>query len=426
MDFDPSWLLLGLPIAFVLGWLASRFDLRQFRLENRQAPKAYFRGLNFLLNEQQDQAIDAFIEAVQSDPDTQELHFALGNLFRRRGDYQRAVRVHEHLLSRGDLSRADRVRAQHALAQDFLRAGLLDRAEAALQKLEGTPFQDESRLALLAIYERSREWSHAANVAQKLDAGALASFSTRRAHHLCEQAAERVARGETDAASALLAEAATLAPQAPRPGIDMASLQMLGGHGGQGGNPAAAFDTLMRLVDSAPASMPLYAPLLQQAALACDRQEAAIACLQRSYAEAASIDVLEALIGLGAQPITDDAAATTSGDSAIIPSTDAPTLSSIGAGARPTAAGTQPDARQGYIAHLARHSSLIAASRWLAGERFEEEAAHPLVQRALDQAARPLLRYRCAACGFEANQHFWHCPGCQAWDSYPARRVEEL
>ena len=105
MDSDFSWLLLGYPLAFVLGWLASRFDLRQLKLENRQAPKAYFRGLNFLLNEQQDQAIDAFIEAVQNDPDTQELHFALGNLFRRRGEYQRAVRVHEHLLGRGDLSR---------------------------------------------------------------------------------------------------------------------------------------------------------------------------------------------------------------------------------------------------------------------------------------------------------------------------------
>ncbi len=108
MEFDLGWILLGLPLAFVLGWLASRFDLRQLRLENRRAPKAYFRGLNYLLNEQQDQAIDAFIEAVQIDPDTSELHFALGNLFRRRGEYQRAVRVHEHLLSRGDLSPTDR------------------------------------------------------------------------------------------------------------------------------------------------------------------------------------------------------------------------------------------------------------------------------------------------------------------------------
>ena len=125
MDFDIYWILLGLPVAFALGWLASRLDFRQLRIDNRQAPRAYFKGLNFLLNEQQDQAIDAFIEAVQNDPDTSELHFALGNLFRRRGEYERAVRVHEHLLSRADLSRTDRERAQHALALDFLKAGLL-------------------------------------------------------------------------------------------------------------------------------------------------------------------------------------------------------------------------------------------------------------------------------------------------------------
>ena len=81
MDLDIGWIFLGLPMAFGLGWLASRFDLRQLRMENRSNPKAYFKGLNYLLNEQQDQAIDAFIEAVQRDPDTSELHFALGNCF---------------------------------------------------------------------------------------------------------------------------------------------------------------------------------------------------------------------------------------------------------------------------------------------------------------------------------------------------------
>src|ERR1700709_1388016 len=167
MDFDLTWLLWGLPIAFGLGWLASRLDLRQLRLENRRAPKAYFRGLNFLLNEQQDKAIDAFIEAVQNDPDTAGLHFALGNLFRRRGEYERAVRVHQHLLSRGDLSTADRHRAQHALALDYLQAGLLDRAEEALRKLEGTPYAGQALLELLSIYERSRDWVQAAEVSRK-------------------------------------------------------------------------------------------------------------------------------------------------------------------------------------------------------------------------------------------------------------------
>ena len=392
MDFDPSWLLISLPVAFVLGWLASRFDIRQLKLENRQAPKAYFRGLNFLLNEQQDQAIDAFIEAVQNDPDTQELHFALGNLFRRRGEYQRAVRVHEHLLGRGDLSRADRERAQHALAQDFLRAGLLDRAEAALQKLEGTRYENEARLSLLAIYERSREWAQAADVAQKLDESDQASYATRRAHHLCEQATERVAAGELPAAAKLLAQAVELAPQAPRPAIDTANLQL------RNGDAAAAFDMLVALSDTAPLALPLYAAALQQAAVAAHREAEALALLQRRYAESPSIDVLEALIALGGTP-----SATAADDE------------------------QQPPApRDGYIAHLAHQPSLVAASRWLAGEKFEHEQFHPQVQRALDQATRPLMRYRCAACGFEAHQYFWHCPGCQAWDSYPPRRVEEL
>ena len=394
MDFDLSWLLLGLPLAFVLGWLASRFDLRQLKLENRQAPKAYFRGLNFLLNEQQDQAIDAFIEAVQNDPDTQELHFALGNLFRRRGEYQRAVRVHEHLLGRGDLSRADRDRAQHALAQDFLRAGLLDRAEAALQKLEGTRYENEARLSLLAIYERSREWTQAAGVAQKLDEAEQASYSVRRAHHLCERAAEQVAAGDVQGAAQVLEQAVALAPQAPRPAIDTAALQL------RNGDSAGAYDTLAALCETAPLALPLYAGMLQQAAVASQRGGEALLMLQRRYAESPSIDVLEAIMALGGTPILpDDIAAEAS---------------------------TPPEPRDGYIAHLIHHPSLVAASRWLAGERFAHEQYRQPVQRTLDQATRPLMRYRCAACGFEAHQHFWHCPGCQAWDSYPPRRVEEL
>ena len=388
MDFDLSWILLGLPVAFVLGWLASRFDLRQLRLENRQAPKAYFRGLNFLLNEQQDQAIDAFIEAVQSDPDTQELHFALGNLFRRRGEYQRAVRVHEHLLSRGDLSRADRDRAQNALAKDFLHAGLLDRAEAALQKLEGTRFENEARLALLAIYERSREWGQAASVAQKLDESEQGSYGARRAHYLCEQAAERVAAGALEDARSLLQQAVLIAPQAPRPAIDTAALQLRSGEAG------AAFETLLTLIEIAPLTLPLYAALLQQAATASQQTGTALALLQTRYAQAPSIDVLEAIVALGGS---------------LEPGNE-----------------TAPQPRDSYIAHLQQQPSLIAATRWLAGEPFQREAFHPPVQRALEQAVRPLMRYRCAACGFEAHQYFWHCPGCQAWDSYPPRRVEEL
>ncbi len=377
MDFDLSWLLWGLPLAFVLGWVASRLDLRQLRIENRQAPKAYFRGLNFLLNEQQDQAIDAFIEAVRNDPDTSELHFALGNLFRRRGEYDRAVRVHEHLLSRGDLSREDRDRAQHALALDFLKAGLLDRAEDALRKLEGTAHEAQALLALLAIYERTRDWQAASDTARKLASSGNGDFSGRLAHYLCEQAAE----APPAQAEALLREAQSIAPNTARPGLDLAALQQ------RAGDPSAALATLSALAQDVPLAMGLIARPLAEAALACHREAQARALLETSLTQSPSLDVMDALALL---------------------------------------APTDQARREAYLHQLHREPSLVAASRWLADEPLAAAEVKPLVQRALDHAAKPLSRYRCAACGFEANRHFWQCPGCQAWDSYPARRVEEL
>ena len=389
MDFDFSWVLLGLPLAFGLGWLASKFDVRQMRFENRQAPKAYFRGLNFLLNEQQDQAIDAFIEAVQNDPDTSELHFALGNLFRRRGEYERAVRVHEHLLSRGDLSSADRARAQHALALDFLKAGLLDRAEAALQKLEGTAFESQARMALLANYERSRDWAQAAETAQQLQNSDQGSFSPRLAHYLCEQAAAKVVAGQRAQAVELLRLAIDTAPAAPRARMDLSQLQT------QMGDTAAAFETLSQALTFAPTATPLFAAQLAQAAMTSHRAPEALTALKAAYTEHASLDVLEAIVSLEASLPT-------------------------------PAGGPHQSARDWYVHHLEREPSLVAAAKWIAGEKLEHEQFHPQVQRALDHAVKPLTRYRCAACGFEAKQHFWQCPGCQTWDSYPARRVEEL
>lgn len=385
MEFDLSWILLGFPLAFGLGWLASRFDLRQLREENRRAPKAYFKGLNYLLNEQQDQAIDAFIEAVQNDPDTSELHFALGNLFRRRGEYNRAVRVHEHLLSRGDLSRADRERAQHALALDFLKAGLLDRAEDALRRLEGTPFENQARLALLAIYERSRDWPQAAAIASKMQGLHQGDFGPRQAHYLCEQALAHAAQGDLAAAQRQLEEAIAAAPAAPRARIELARLLQ------RRGDAAGALATLLRLAEDAPIALPLAAALLVELAGATGRTDEVRALLLRHYEQSHSLDLLEGIVAL---------------DTA--------------------SAGSHGPAREWYVRHLEAEPSLVAAAKWLANEHFDHEEFHPQVQRALDAATKPLTRYRCAACGFEARQHFWQCPGCQSWDSYPARRVEEL
>ena len=384
MEFDLGWILLGLPLAFGLGWMSSRLDLRQLRLENRQNPKAYFKGLNHLLNEQQDQAIDAFIEAVQQDPDTSELHFALGNLFRRRGEFERAVRVHQHLLSRGDLSTADHDRARYSLALDFLKAGLLDRAEATLRQLDASAYATQARIALLGIYERSRDWPHAADMAGQLSQSGQGNFDVRHAHYLCEQSASLSA--DPVAAEALLRQAMQLAPGNAHAYMALAALQQ------KQHQPQQALDTLMQAARSVPQAVPLMASQLASWAGPLQREAEVLTLLRDHYTQTGSLDVLEALIHIEAN------------------AKDAHT----------------PHQAERYAQHLQREPSLTVASRWIRHEALTHEEHREAFQRALDRAAQPLQRYRCAACGFEAQQHFWQCPGCQNWDSYPPRRIEEL
>jgi lipopolysaccharide biosynthesis regulator YciM len=385
MEFDPRWLLFVLPAAFALGWLASKLDTRQWKREQRDAPKAYFKGLNLLLNEQQDKAIDAFIEAVQNDPDTSELHFALGNLFRRRGEYERAVRVHQHLLQRGDLPRADRERAQYALAQDFFKAGLFDRAEEAYAALQGTAFENEAQLALLSLYERSREWRKAVEVARALEQGGTASFASRIAHYLCELALEAQARHRDEEAQGLLAEARKVAPRAARAHV-LAGQMLARRH-----QPEQAMAAYSELLALNPEAFGLVAGDYADAALASAKPELAgraLTTLAAQYQRAPGMPLLQAIARL-----------------------------------EPEAA----QQRQRLGRHLREHPSLSAVRSLLnlSGAKLNEDET-PLVVGALDRAARPLLRYRCAACGFEAAHYFWQCPGCLNWDTYPPRHVEEL
>lgn len=382
MDFDLQWLLLGLPVAFALGWLASRIDLRQWKREQKESPKAYYQGLNLLLNEQHDKAIDAFIEAVQHDPDTSDLHFALGNLFRRRGEYERAVRVHEHLLQRADLPTAERERAQHALAQDFMKAGLFDRAQQAFEALEGTVFDTEARLALLALHERSREWRAAAEVAARLERSGSGSFASRIAHHWCELAAEADARQQTSEADEALQRAREVAPQSPRP------LIMAGQRARARGDHRDALQQWGTLMVAHPAAFNLVATDYADSAKALGDTEAALERLEALHRRTPSGDLLAAIGRLD---------------------------------------GNAARQRERVLAHLQQQGSLSAAQALLAApdatlEGSEAKALHDAVAR----AARPLHRYRCAACAFEAQNYFWQCPGCLNWDTYPPLRQDDL
>jgi lipopolysaccharide biosynthesis regulator YciM len=377
MDFDLQWILLALPIAFALGWIGSRIDLRQWRREQKSSPKAYYKGLNLLLNEQQDKAIDAFIEAVQGDPDTTELHFALGNLFRRRGEVERAVRVHQHLVQRADLSAKERERAQHALAQDYLKAGLFDRAEAAYRSLEGTPFDTEARLALLQLHERSRDWRAAVDDASRLETAGSGSFASRTAHHWCELAIEADDRGEGAQAEVALARAREVAPGSPRPWVQA------GQRLARSGRHAEALRTWNELRARHPAAFTLVAEDHARSALAAGVADEALADLQALYAQQPSLDVLRAIDTLDTDPLR---------------------------------------TRQRHVAYLALQPTLSAAAAVLRDEPDSPSG----VLAAVEIAASPLQRYRCAACGFEAQHYFWQCPGCLSWDSYPPQRVEDM
>jgi lipopolysaccharide biosynthesis regulator YciM len=377
-EFDIQWLLIGLPVAFALGWIGSRIDLRQWRREQRAQPKAVFKGLNLLLNEQPDKAIDAFIEAVQNDPDTSELHFALGNLFRRRGEFERAIRVHEHLLQRADLPAAERERAQHALAQDFMKAGLFDRAEQAFKALDGTPYATESRLALLQLHERARDWRAAADDAAQLEKAGAGSFAARIAHHWCELALEAEARGDEAAAGAALARAREAAPAAARPWVQT------GQYHARAGRHAEALTAGNQLRQRHSAAFPLVAAEYAASAKAIAQSGEALASLQALHAQQASTDVMAAIVAL-------------EGDAA--------------------------RARARHAEQLARSPTLAAAAAVLR-DRAEDETGRALAS-VVEKAAAPLARYRCAACGFEAQRHFWQCPGCLTWDSFPPQRIED-
>ena len=143
MDFQVYWLL-ALPVFFGLGWLAARVDIRHLLTESRALPASYFKGLNLLLNEQPDKAIESFIEVARAEQQTVELQFALGGLFRRRGEVDRATRMHQNLVERTDLGPQQRTEALYELALDFLKAGLLDRAEPLFEKLKDSDYEESA------------------------------------------------------------------------------------------------------------------------------------------------------------------------------------------------------------------------------------------------------------------------------------------
>jgi lipopolysaccharide biosynthesis regulator YciM len=228
MEFE-FWWLLAFPLFFAFGWLAARVDIKQLLSESRAMPLSYFKGLNFLLNEQPDKAIEAFIEVVKVDPQTIELHFALGSLFRRRGEVERAIRMHENLLERADLAPEQKRLALYELAQDYLRAGLLDRAEELFGKLQGTQHEQQALKFLLEIYEQEKDWAKAIETSRKMDMVTGQSSAKDIANFYCELAAVEMTHSGWEAAQGYLREALNVNRKCARASILFGDIDMAQG-----------------------------------------------------------------------------------------------------------------------------------------------------------------------------------------------------
>jgi lipopolysaccharide biosynthesis regulator YciM len=387
MEFE-IWWLLGIPVFFALGWIAARVDIKQLVSESRSLPRGYFKGLNFLLNEQPDKAIDAFIEIVKLDPETAEMHFALGNLFRRRGETERAIRVHQNLLSRPDLPIEQQVHAQYELGMDYLKAGLLDRAEETFNLLVDTQYGVQARRALLEIFQREKEWRRAITAAEGLQESGAGAQHKEIAQFYCELAQDALVHMQPADAMQLLDKAL----QADRKNVR--ATMLYGDAQTAQGDIEGALKTWRRVEQQSVPHVALVAARLMDGYRKVGRPQEGVNLLRSYLSEASSIDLIEVVF------------------KAVIE------LNGVDA------------AKQLVVEELRRNPTLLGLDKLLEARLMDAPAnvweELSMVKNLVHGYTQKLARYQCSHCGFKARQYYWQCPGCSKWETYPPRRTEEL
>ena len=384
-EFFEYWQLLLIPVFFGLGWAAARVDIRQVVHESRALPRSYFQGLNFLLNEQPDKAIDSFLEVAKIDPQTVELHFALGNLFRRRGETERAIRMHQNLIDRGDLDDTFRLHALSELGQDYLKAGLLDRAEEIFNKLLGTPFEEEAKRNLLEIYQVEKEWLKAIEIAKELP-----DVASQRdiAEYYCELAANEIMRSRPDGARGYLETAMQQNRKCVRASLLQGDLLL------QEGRTEDAIAAWQRIEQQDPAYLALVAQRLLESYRKLERRDEGIALLRGYLERYPSLDLLDVVYQL--------------------------VLESEGA----------ESAYRLVRDELQRNPTLLGLEKLMSARlplaAPESQPDIELAKTIVQSYTKRLSRYQCDNCGFKARQFYWRCPACGGWETYPPRRSEEF
>jgi lipopolysaccharide biosynthesis regulator YciM len=387
MEFEIWWLLF-IPIFFILGWITARVDIKQLLSESRSLPRGYFNGLNFLLNDQHDKAIDAFIEVLKLDPETIELHFALGNLFRRRGETERAIRVHQNLLVRPDLPQEQQAHANYELGQDYLKAGLFDRAEETFGLLLNSSYSAEARRALLDIYQREKEWVRAIEAAVALQESGAGTRQKEIAQFYCELAQDEILNARMDAAIEFLEKAHITDRNNVRATILRGDIYLTANQ------PENALQTWRRVEQQSTPHVSLVAQRIMDLYKTLQRSQEGINLLKNYLEQAPSIDLLEVLYQASLEVEGRDAAT----HIVLEELRRSPTL-------------------------LGLEKLLDARMLQVSPDRLQELS---MVKNLVHGYAKKLARYQCSHCGFKARQFYWQCPGCNRWETYAPRRTEEL
>jgi lipopolysaccharide biosynthesis regulator YciM len=388
-----AWLLL-LPVMFGIGWLAARWDLRlenlMYERERMRQQRSTFKGLSLLLNEQPDQAIETLVKIAQLDPETVELHFSLGNLFRRRGETERAIRIHQHLANRDDLKPRDRDHAAYELGRDFLRAGLLDRAEASLNRVGNGKYAEPAKESLLEMYQIEHDWKKAIIAASELEGLQDKSHHTEIAQFHCELGQEALRRKDLAEAEQSIQRALQAVPNHAR------ALILQGDYLLAMDRPVQAIEAWSLIASSHPAYMHLLADrwMLAHASVNKEGEGLDLLCeLLKTQATGELLDIVHKHL-----------------------------MKIRG-----------PQAANAMLSDVMQHSPTLIALSKMAETRLalEEGSASPerllelqSILKLLRQRTTSLARYTCGNCGFRARRFYWQCPGCNHWEAYSPRRSE--
>jgi len=365
--------------ALVLGILAGHFGWgKRWPGSLSKLHPDYLTGLDFLVTEQPDRALDMFLRLMEANAETVETHFALGSLYRRRGEVERAIRIHQNLLARKELAPEHREQALLALAQDYLRAGVLDRAEGLFQQVSEVPRLRASALdALRGVYERQHDWQQALGIYRQLARIKAAPARTVAAHYLCELATVAIERGDNDSARKLLDQARQEALPFPRAALIGAQIAE------REAQPELAVKLLKQALTESPTLLQEELPHL----LRLVGPESRDAFLSEFVAQAQlrDFDELKRLV-----------------------------FAAIAADL-----GSAAPLRASIEKVFSQDSTLQAV--WREGPTQSERIAQEI--GALLAHAE---KYRCSECGFSGRNFYWHCPACHSWDSFEAYAIVKL